>query len=92
MHTVSVNELQRNLTLYLEKAKSGDEIIVEEENKVIARILPADANDEEESRLVAEGLMSLPKKELTEDFWEADAPDIALEKIVEAIRCERDED
>jgi len=35
MHTVSISELQSNLTLYLEKAKGGDEIIVEEENEVI---------------------------------------------------------
>ncbi len=91
MHTVSISELQQNLISYLEKAKDGDEIIVDDEHEVIARILPAEAKNEE-ARLVAEGLMSLPKKELTEDFWEADAPEISLEKIVEAIRSERDED
>ncbi len=53
--------------------------------------MPADAKDEE-TRLIAEGLMRLPKKELTEDFWETDAPEIPLEKFVEAIRSERDED
>ncbi len=91
MHTISVSELQRNLISYLEKAKDGDEIIIEDENEVIARILPADVKDEE-SRLVAAGLMRLPKKELSEDFWATDAPNIPLEKIVEAIRSERDED
>ena len=90
MHTISISELRSNLTLYLEKAKDGDEIIVEDKNQAIARILPA-ASDEE-SRLVADGLMRLPKKKLSEDFWEADAPRIPLEKIVEAIRRERDED
>jgi prevent-host-death family protein len=89
MQTISVSELRRNLSLYLEKVKDGDEIIVEEENQVIARILPFET---EEERLVADGLMSLPKKELTEDFWETDAPEIPREKIVEAIRSERDED
>ncbi len=43
MHTVSISELQHNLISYLEKAKDGDEIIVEHENEAIARILPADA-------------------------------------------------
>ena len=56
---------------------------------MIARILPADTNNEE-ARLVAEGLMRLPKKKLTEDFWEMDAPEISQKKIVEAIRNERD--
>lgn len=91
MSTVSVSELQHNLILYLEKAKDGDEIIVEEKNEAIARILPFNAKDED-SVLVAEGLMRLPKKELSEDFWETDAPEIPTEKIVEAIRSERDEE
>ena len=91
MQTISVSELEHNLGLYLEKVKKGDEIVVEEENEVIARILSADTNNEE-ARLVAEGLMRLPKKKLTEDFWETDAPEIPLKKIVGAIRAERDED
>jgi len=89
MQTISVSELQHNLTLYLEKVKDGDEIIVKEENEVIARILPF---DNEEQLLVSQNLMRLPKKKLTEDFWESDAPEIQLEKIVKAIRSERDED
>ena len=89
MQTVSISELQHNLSLYLEKVKDGDEIIIEEENEAIARILPF---DNEEKHLVSDGLMRLPKKELTEDFWKMDAPEVPLDKIVEAIRTERDED
>ena len=89
MQTISVNELQHNLGLYLDKVKDGDEIIIEDENEVIARILPFN-NDEE--KLVSQGLMTLPEKTLPEDFWETDEPEISLEKIVETIRSERDED
>lgn len=89
MQTISVSELQHNLGLYLEKVKDGAEIIIKDENEAIARILPFETDEE---RLVAEGLMSLPKKSLTEDFWETDAPEISQEKIVETIRSERDED
>lgn len=91
MQTISINELQHNLNLYLRKAKDGDEFVVEENDEIIARITSFDEN-EEEKMLVQQGLMSLPKKELTEDFWETDAPEISLEKIVKAIRSERDED
>ncbi len=91
MQTVTVGELQNNLSLYLKKAKDGDEIIVEENNVVIARILPFDENTEEEI-LISQGFMTLPKRELPEDFWDEDAPEVPLEKIVEAIRTERDED
>ena len=90
MQTISISELQQNLGLYLEKVKDGDEIIVEETGEAIARILPF-AEDNEEQILVSQGLMRLPKKELPEDFGDTDAPEIPLEKIVEAIRAERDE-
>ena len=91
MQTISVSELQHNLSLYLEKVKDGDEIIIEDENEVIARILPFDEKTEEQI-LVSQRIMTLPKKELTEDFWEMDAPEISREKIVEITRAERDED
>lgn len=91
MQTISVSELRQNLGLYLEKVKHGDEIIVEDDNEVIARILPFDENAEERI-LVSQGFMTLPKRELPEDLWDEDAPEIPLEKIVEAIRAERDED
>jgi prevent-host-death family protein len=47
MQTISVSELRQNLSLYLEKVKDGDEIIIEDKSEVIARILPFDENDEE---------------------------------------------
>ena len=89
MQTISVRELQQNLGLYLEKVKDGDEIIVADENKIIARILPFET---EEERLVADNLMSLPKSELPGYFWETDAPEVLQEKIIEIIRSERDKD
>ncbi len=91
MQTISISELQQNLALYLKKVKDGDEIIVEETGEAIARISPFDTEDED-ARLVAEGLMRLPRKELPKDFWDEDAPEISLEEIVKAIRSERDED
>jgi prevent-host-death family protein len=91
MQTISINELRQNLSLYLEKVKNGSEIIVEETGEAIARILPFDTTSED-ARLVAEGLMRLPKRELPKDFWDEDAPEISLEEIVKAVRSERDED
>jgi prevent-host-death family protein len=91
MQTISVSDLQQNLGLYLKKVKDGDEIIVEETGEAIARILPFDENNEEQT-LVSQGFMTLPKNKLSEDFWNLDAPEVSMEKIVELIRSERDED
>jgi hypothetical protein len=46
----------------------------------------------EEQMLVSQGIMTLPKKELPKDFWNMEAPEISIEKIIETIRSERDED
>lgn len=91
MQTVTVGELQHNLGKYLKRAKNGNEIIIEENNEIIARILPFNSESEEQM-LVSQGVMTLPKRELPKDFWDSDAPEISLEKVVEAIRLERDED
>ena len=49
--------------------------------------------EDEEKQLITSGLMRLPENEdLPEDFWENDAPEVPLEKIVSTIRTERDED
>ena len=91
MQTVSVGELQHNLSLYLNLAKTGDEIMVEDNNEIIARILPFNTQTEEQL-LVSQGFMTMPKHTLSEDFWDTTAPEVSLGKIVETIRSERDDD
>lgn len=96
MNTVQISELQKHLGNYLAQVKRGQEFAIEEDDKIIARILPFEAKNglsKDEKRLVAEGLMRLPlREESDEDFWENDLPEVDLEKIVETIRSERDED
>ena len=41
---------------------------------------------------MAAGLALLPTEELLESFWEMDAPVVAMEDIVAAVRVERDQD
>jgi len=42
--------------------------------------------------MAAAGLVRLPTEELPESFWEMEAPVVAMEDIVAAVRAERDED
>ena len=96
MNTVEIDELQKHLTSYLARVKRGQEFAVEEDDKIIARILPFEAENglsENEKKLVAEGLMRLPvQEEADEDFREEDLPEIDPEIIFETIRRERDEE
>lgn len=66
MRTVNIAELKNRLSTYLNFAKAGEEVIIRDRNKPVARLVPYVAVDatEEELELVAKGLMRLPKKTL----------------------------
>jgi prevent-host-death family protein len=95
MQTVNIAELKNNLSAYLEQVKNGEELIVKDRNRPVARLVPLTAGedlDAEEEALVAAGLMRLPAKVKSDDFLALPAPRVALSDIQAAIRAERDED
>jgi prevent-host-death family protein len=95
MQTVNIAELKNNLSAYLEQVKNGEELIVKDRNRPVARLVPLTAGedlDAEEEALVAAGLMRLPAKEKSSDFLSLPAPRVALSDIQAVIRAERDED
>jgi antitoxin (DNA-binding transcriptional repressor) of toxin-antitoxin stability system len=95
MQTVNVTELQTNLIAWLERVKAGEEVLVSDLHRPIARLLPVEISDEveaEELEMAAAGLVRLPTEELPESFWKMEAPVAPMEDIVAAVRAERDED
>ena len=62
---VGVRELRNNLSRYLAQVRAGDEVVVTDHGREIARVVPI-ANDERRpsalDRLVAEGLAAPPMK------------------------------
>jgi prevent-host-death family protein len=62
---VGVRELRNNLSRYLDRVHAGDEIVVTDHGREIARVVPI-ANGERQpsplDRLVAEGLVAPPMK------------------------------
>jgi antitoxin (DNA-binding transcriptional repressor) of toxin-antitoxin stability system len=95
MQTVNITDLKSNLSAWLEQVRNGEELIVKDRDKPIARIMPLTAGedlDAEEEALVAAGLMRLPLKERNDDFLDLPAPEVSLGAIRAVIRAERDED
>ncbi|MGH9898458.1 MAG: type II toxin-antitoxin system Phd/YefM family antitoxin [Pyrinomonadaceae bacterium] len=95
MQTVNIAELKSNLSAYLEQVRNGEELIVKDRNRPIARLLPltpGDDLDAEEETLIATGLMRMPLQEKSDDFLDYPAPKVSLETIRTTIRAERDED
>jgi prevent-host-death family protein len=95
MQTVNIAELKNNLSAYLEQVKNGEELIVKDRNRPVARLVPLTAGedlDAEEEALVAVGLMRPPTKEKSDDFLTLPAPQVTMADIQAVIRAERDED
>lgn len=54
---VGVKELRNNLSRYLDRVRAGDEVVVTDRGRAIARVIPVGA-ERVLDRLIAEGLVT----------------------------------
>lgn len=95
MRTVNIADLKNNLSAYLERVRAGEELLVKDRNRPVAKLVPlAPGGDPEaeEMEMVAAGLIRLPDAELPDSFWKMPAPEVSLADTVGAVRAGRDED
>lgn len=97
MRAVNIAELKNRLSHYLEGVRRGEEVLIRDRDRPIAKIVPLtniDDYESEEAEQVAAGVLRLPKKEgLPASFWkDKKLPRISLERAVKAVTDERDED
>jgi prevent-host-death family protein len=93
MRTVNIGTLKNQLSAYLRYVRDGEEIVVRDRNRPVARILPftltmpAEGDREaEKAYLIATGQMSEPKGEMDwEAFWALPRPTVSDEAVKEAI-------
>jgi len=64
MKTVNIGDLKANLSAHLRQVRKGEEVLVCDRNKPVARIVPYQAEDHSEQmrRLIACGAIRPPKK------------------------------
>jgi prevent-host-death family protein len=92
MASVTVTELKAKLSEKLRKVQSGEELLVTDHGRVIARILPARDLDAEALALAKAGVLRLPAKRMTLKFLELLAvPDDAGGLLASAVDEERQE-
>jgi prevent-host-death family protein len=58
---VGVRELRNNLSQYLERVRAGDEVLVTDRGRAIARVLPL-KGERTLDRLIADGLVTPGKR------------------------------
>ncbi len=91
MKTVNIGTLKNQLSAYLHYVRSGEEVIVRDRNKPVARIVPIRESsiDAETADLIAQGILTPPIDPTPMD-WDAfdalPAPTVSAEAAAEAIR------
>ena len=95
MHTAAVSELKASLSRFLARVKAGEEVIVTERGRPVARLVPA-ARDMEGvpshlMELQRRGLVRVGSTELPEDFWALPRPSDQTGKVLRALLDERED-
>jgi prevent-host-death family protein len=95
MKSATVSKLKATLSKYLAKVKAGEEVIVTERGKPIAKIVPI--SHEEGAfpphllELARAGLVRLGSGKLPSDFWKLPRPKDPEGKVLQALLEDRAE-
>jgi prevent-host-death family protein len=95
MKAVNIAELKNHLSVYLNKVRGGEEIVIRDRSLPIARIVPLNRSadqDDELSALAAQGKLSPGEGVVDDSFWDLPAPRVTPRVLRTAIERERDED
>ena len=95
MKSVNIAELKNRLSLYLKEVKAGEEILVRDRERPVARIVPlTHALDQDDELLVlaARGKIRLGEGVIDDSFWGLPAPRVKPEILRGAMEQERNED
>ncbi len=77
MRTTSISQLKAQLSAYLDIVRGGDEVIVTDRGRMIARLVPVQDGQRQDSRrdeLLATGRLRAPSARLPRNFRERPRP------------------
>ena len=77
MQTAAVSELKASLSEYLGKVKAGEDIMITERGRPIARIVPLHRDQQavgQLEHLEKQGLVKIGRGGLPDDLWSMDRP------------------
>ncbi len=94
MKTTTVSKLKASLNEYLRQVKTGEEVLVTERGRPIAKLVPALPDESLSEHLVEmeqQGLLTRGSGKLLEDFWELPRPKDPSGLVMKAVLQEREE-
>jgi len=91
MKSVNIAELKARLSAHIQLVKDGEEVLVCERNKPVARIVPCSLTGESqrEQRLIARGILVPPLKRRPAS-WPEPPGDVSDEVMKQLLRDERE--
>jgi prevent-host-death family protein len=91
MRSANIAELRDRLTHYLRAVRAGEEIIVRDRQRPIAKIVPLTVDDAEDAALVAAGLMRKAQRPLPAAFWRTKRAAVTMRAAAAAVSEGRSE-
>ena len=93
MRTVKISDLKARLSAHIQLVKDGEEVLVCDRNKPVARIVPCRLSDhtKQEQRLVARGVLTLPLKRRPASVSWPVPPGTVSDEVMERVRREERE-
>jgi prevent-host-death family protein len=94
MKTTTVSKLKASLSEYLRSVKAGEEVLVTERGRPIAKLTPAASSNFLPDHLVEmekQGLIKLGSGKLPKGFWDLPRPKDPKGLVVKAVLREREE-
>ena len=94
MKTVNISDLKAQLSAHIQLVREGEEVIVCDRNKPVARIIPCWSEDysEREQRLISRGVLLPPLKKRSSKPWPkppGNVPDGVMEQVWQEERESR---
>ncbi|MBI3028226.1 MAG: type II toxin-antitoxin system prevent-host-death family antitoxin [Candidatus Rokubacteria bacterium] len=94
MKTTTVSKLKASLSEYLRRVKAGEEVLVTERGRPIAKLapmIPSPALPEELVEMEKQGLIRMGSGKLPKGFWDLPRPKDPKGLIAKAVLQEREE-
>lgn len=94
MKTASVSTLKASLSAYLRQVKAGEEVLVTEHGRPVAKLTPANISETLPEYLCAmeqQGLVKRGVKKLPKGFWDLPRPKDPKGLVLKAVLREREE-
>jgi len=87
MRTVNISDLKARLSAHIQLVRNGEEVLVCDRNRPVARIIPCHLGDhsEQERRLVARGVLAPPlRKRRSPAAW-PEPPGAISDEVMEKV-------